>query len=428
MDSYDSANPTATKEEVCEKLLLQAGKQKTWASSLSSLMLIHRVIHKLGSQGYNPVNIGNAKETSHLSRFKSKDQSPASLLHAPHVTYYFKYLKRLSYGYDDFHICFFPHKTLPESFLRDNLSFIHFLTRLQNLIGSVLQILPLFEVTFLQFPEYNLMKQLAYFYLTDCFYYYTYLNQAIMALLVKVYSLPAEDKLSVYELYIEHLKITQNLKECFELTKYLPEFLFKVPQFYNASPEFHSRFSSYMSNLKENSEAGSPMTPVKSFSTSTHDCSHESSPTSLNSLNEIAKITLVMIHPNRFFNPASHTPLFDAPNSEYKKVQPAATVSHIRTRKSTSISIEPLRSERKNYDLEEPVIHGQSVVVQVTAKVVKPSLKVYCEQTFARQQKGCPTIVEESFCRTSEQGSVPKKMMNFKFFLAGPTPGSASAR
>ncbi len=79
MDSYDGSNPTATKEEVCEKLLLQAGKQKTWASALSSLMLVHRVIHKLGSQGYNPVNIGNAKETSHFSRFKSKDQSPGNL-------------------------------------------------------------------------------------------------------------------------------------------------------------------------------------------------------------------------------------------------------------------------------------------------------------------------------------------------------------
>jgi hypothetical protein len=248
---------------------------------------------------------------------------------------------------------------------------------------------------------------------------------------VKVYSLPTEDKLSVYELYIEHLKITQDLKECFELTKYLPEFLFKVPQFYNASPEFHSRFSSYMSNLKDNSEIGSPMTPVKSFSTSTQDCSHDSSPTTLNSLNEIAKITLVMIHPNRFFNPASHTPLFDAPNSDSKKVQPCASVSHLRTRKRTSISIEPLRSERKNYQVEEPVRRAQPVqpvVVQVTAKVVKPSLQVYCEQTFARTQKNCPTIIEESFCRTSEQGSVPKKMMNFKFFFAGPTPGSASAR
>ena len=242
-----------------------------------------------------------------------------------------------------------------------------------------------------------------------------------------MYSLPTEDKLSVYELYIEHLKITQNLKECFELAKYLPEFLFKVPQFYNASPEFHSRFTSYMSNLKDNSEVSSPTTPVKSFSTSTHDCSHDSAPTTLNSLNEIAKITLVMIHPNRFFNPASHTPLFDAPNAEYKKVHPAASATHIRTRKSTSISIEPLRSERKNYAEEEPIKHVQPVVVQVTAKVVKPSLQVYCEQTFARQNK-CPTIIEESFCRTSEQGSVPKKMMNFKFFLAGPTPGSASAR
>ena len=242
-----------------------------------------------------------------------------------------------------------------------------------------------------------------------------------------MYSLPIEDRLSVYELYIEHLKITQNLKECFELTKYLPEFLFKVPQFYNASPEFHARFSSYMNNLKQNSETSSPTTPVKSFSTSTHDCSHDSSPTTLNSLNEIAKITLVMIHPNRFFNPASHTPLFEAPNPNYKKVQPAASANHLRTRKSTSISIEPLRSERKSYVVEESLKPAKPVVVEVTAKVCKPSLKVYCEQTFAKPMN-CPTIIEESFCRTSEQGSVPKQMMNFKFFLAGPTPGSVSAR
>lgn len=77
--------------------------------------------------------------------------------------------------------------------------------------------------------------------------------------------------------------------------------------------------------------------------------------------------------------------------------------------------------------VEEPRKCAQPVVVQVTAKVCKPSLQLYCEQTFAKQ-KNCPTIIEESFCRTSEQGSVPKTMMNFKFFLAGPTPGSASAR
>jgi len=427
IDLYDNTDPKATKEEVCEKLLIQAGKQKTWAGALSSLMIIHRVIHKLGSQGFNPVNIGNAKETSHFSQFKSKDTSPAGLLHGPHVTYYFKYLKRLSYGYDDFHICFFPHKTLPESFLRDNLSFIHFLSRLQNLMESILQILPLFEVSLLQFPEYNLVKHLVYLYLTDCFYYYTYLNQAIMALLVKVYSLPVEDKLSVFELYIEHLKITKNLQDCFELTKYLPEFLFKVPQFYAINPEFHSRFSYYMCNLKNvskdysNHEIESPTSPIR-ISFSTHDNSHDSPPTTLTSLNEIAKITLVMIHPNRFFNPSSHTPLYDAPNPLYKKHQPSASMSHIRSSvRKSSIHIEPLRSERQNYVVEEPPI-----VVKVAT--VRTAHHSYCEQTFAKP-RGCPTIVEESFCKTSEQGSVPKVMRNFKFFLSATStaPGLASA-
>lgn len=179
-----------------------------------------------------------------------------------------------------------------------------------------------------------------------------------------------------------------------------------------------------MCNLKSSSkdvshhEIESPKSPFKS-SFSTHDNSHDSPPTTLTSLNEIAKITLVMIHPNRFFNPSSHTPLYDAPNPLYKKLHPSASMSHIKTR--NSISIEPLRSERQNYVVEEPPI-----VVRVTTKVRKTIIQNINEQTFAR---GCPTIVEESFCKTSEQGSVPKVMRNFKFVFAAPSPlGSASAR
>jgi len=73
------------------------------------------------------------------------------------------------------------------------------------------------------------------------------------------------------------------------------------------------------------------------------------------------------------------------------------------------------------------VVEEPPIVVKVTT-VRSTSVNAYCEQTFAKP-RGCPTIIEESFCKTSEQGSVPKVMRNFKFFLSATStsPGLASA-
>jgi len=85
MDYYErielielSEEPKAkiTIEEICEELLIEAGKQRNWTGALRSLLVIHKMIHKLGSKGRHPISFANAKEINHFSTLKATDNSP----------------------------------------------------------------------------------------------------------------------------------------------------------------------------------------------------------------------------------------------------------------------------------------------------------------------------------------------------------------
>lgn len=81
MDPFNNPDSKITREMVTEEILRKTSKQKTWSGALRSLMVIHKIIHKLGCQGYDPSFFGNAKSLAMFSTYKATDSSQGEIFH-----------------------------------------------------------------------------------------------------------------------------------------------------------------------------------------------------------------------------------------------------------------------------------------------------------------------------------------------------------
>lgn len=75
IQSCEEPSAKVTLEGVCEELLTETGKQKNWIGALRGLMVIHKMIHKLGSKECHPISFANAREINHLLSLKATDNS-----------------------------------------------------------------------------------------------------------------------------------------------------------------------------------------------------------------------------------------------------------------------------------------------------------------------------------------------------------------
>lgn len=56
------------------------------------------------------------------------------------VVSYYTYLQKLGYNYADLNICFFAKNNLTEKLVDNNLSLLHFLSKLQNILNQLLKV------------------------------------------------------------------------------------------------------------------------------------------------------------------------------------------------------------------------------------------------------------------------------------------------
>ena len=206
--------------------------------------------------------------------------------------------------------------------------------------------MPIFEVSFLKFPKMNLVRQLAHFYLADCFYFYTYVNQALSPMLRKaislilinsliddIFTLNKADAISVYEIYNEHILITDKLKENYQLTRYIEEFDIKTPDFYKIDPSFHSRVQKHIQSLKENSPVGLSLLERRKIelkALTAPSSANESQESEYSSVKGVKKILAFLVHPNEHIDSSENSPVFKAPNPTKRKSQGPLSIPKIK--------------------------------------------------------------------------------------------------
>jgi len=63
------------------------------------------------------------------------------------VPHYYKYIQKLSYNYDDLSICFFPDDEFSKKLKENNLSLLHFISKVQNILGYLVGVNRTIEVS-----------------------------------------------------------------------------------------------------------------------------------------------------------------------------------------------------------------------------------------------------------------------------------------
>jgi len=174
------------------------------------------------------------------------------------IPHYYKYIQKLSYNYDDLSICFFPDDEFSKKLKENNLSLLHFISKVQNILGYLVGVLPLFEASLSQVEKTDLIRQISYFCLTDCYYYYTYISQTVTFMLNEIVKLSDQDAIFLFELYSDHIQMTKTLKASFQIKHQLKDFSLKIPDFYSIDLELNKRTETYIKQLKAGKPKAAP--------------------------------------------------------------------------------------------------------------------------------------------------------------------------
>ncbi len=156
-DLLDSHNHKYTKTDVINGFLRYIDRNVEWTNALRILMVVHRLIHTQG-EALGP--IVNSKKTTKLTEFKIVKSSTSNLVlcgqfslisleqicHAAILAPYLSYLQKLTHAYADLSVCF-THETkqLEAVLQKNNMSILHFLSKIQNMIRNLFKVI----VTFL---------------------------------------------------------------------------------------------------------------------------------------------------------------------------------------------------------------------------------------------------------------------------------------
>lgn len=61
-------------------------------------------------------------------------------VHSAMASHYYKYLQKLSHNYEDLSICFFTNTDFPKRLKENNLSVMHFLSKVQNMLKYLVEV------------------------------------------------------------------------------------------------------------------------------------------------------------------------------------------------------------------------------------------------------------------------------------------------
>lgn len=243
----ENKSPKYTSQEALDSLLKHARKPMSWPAALRTLMVFHKLTHMHGNV-LSDFMVSN--QLDNLAQFKSAN-TPLSKEALAMVPHYYKYIQKLSYNYDDLSICFFPDDDFSKKLQENNLSLLHFISKVQNILGYLVGVLPLFEASLSQVEKADLIKQISYFCLTDCYYYYTYISQTVTFMLNEIVKLSDQDAIFLFELYSDHIQMTKTLKDSFKIKHQLKEFSLKIPDFYSIDLDLNKKTDAYIKELKK---------------------------------------------------------------------------------------------------------------------------------------------------------------------------------
>jgi len=237
-----------SRQEAVDCLSKQTKKATNWPFALRTLMVFHKLTHM---QGDILTDFLTNNQMDTLAQFQVPKTPLKTFIHSAMVSHYYKYLQKLSYNYEDLSVCFFTAADFPQRLKENDLSVLHFISKVQNILKYLLELLPLLEVSLTQLEPTDLIKQITYFCLTDCYYYYTYTSQIIGAMIDEIFKLNEQDALFLFELYCENLKITRQLRGFFQLKTFLRQFSLKIPSFFGVDAELNRRVELHIASIKK---------------------------------------------------------------------------------------------------------------------------------------------------------------------------------
>jgi len=250
----EDKSPKYTSQEALDSLLKHARKPMSWPAALRTLMVFHKLTHMHGNV---LADFLVSNQLDNLAQFKSAN-TPLSKEALTMIPHYYKYIQKLSYNYDDLSICFFPDDEFSKKLKENNLSLLHFICKVQNMLGYLVGVLPLFEASLTQVEKTDLIRQISYFCLTDCYYYYTYISQTVTFMLNEIVKLNDQDAIFLFELYSDHIQMTKTLKASFQIKHQLKDFSLKIPDFYSIDLELNKKTETYIKQLKAGKPKAAP--------------------------------------------------------------------------------------------------------------------------------------------------------------------------
>lgn len=118
-------------------------------------MVLHKLILIIGEDF---CHMYNAKPTLLCAAFKAQNNNQSKLiipqftpkensLHSKMIPFYDSYLQKLCYNYEDLKVCFYPNGQLHEYITQNNMTMLHFLSKIQNMLNYLLNVPPLLPIS-----------------------------------------------------------------------------------------------------------------------------------------------------------------------------------------------------------------------------------------------------------------------------------------
>jgi len=381
-DLFDNHNHKYTKTDAINGFLRYIDRNVEWTNALRILMVVHRLIHTQG-EALSP--IVNSKKTLKLTEFKIVKSSTKQICHAAILAPYLGYLQKLTHAYSDLHVCFtHDSKDLEVVLQKNNMSILHFLSKVQNMIRNLFKVFPLFEASVYALKAPILVKQALYYCLTDSYHLFSYVNKVIEPMLREIYDLTPEDAIFAFEIYCEHVQISNRLKSFFDLKNFLHEFHIQTPEFYYLNEEQNIDIELYIISLKR----GSPK----------RGNNRKASVFGAESTTETKNFDVQTVS-------NEETERHNEPEKGYKSLQ---TVSKTWLQSLNSLSALPENTENNLYKLPKYSIRGKGPFKAPKIKVCRPKDKVKEEPQNRSPNKAMTLVTNNNLLQVPSENDCRK--------------------
>jgi len=134
----DNPSQKYTKKDIFDTCLRHINKNLDWQNALRITLTLHKLIHHSGD---GLLQVLNSKKTAQLADFKPPKSASKHNGHHLIVSPYFAYVQKLAYCYQDLSICFTQQLgTLEKILQKNNMTLLHFLSKVQNLLRTLLKV------------------------------------------------------------------------------------------------------------------------------------------------------------------------------------------------------------------------------------------------------------------------------------------------